>query len=73
MIDISTLNILITLLVVITPLFGLLAKDGAILFRNVKKAMEDGKLTDDEIDLILKDAGVILRSIVRLVEKFITK
>jgi len=39
------------------------------LFSDVKIALTDGKLTPEEIDIILKDVGVVLRTLVRLVEK----
>lgn len=51
------------------PFIAALAKDASKLFSDVKIGLEDGKLSPDEIDIILKDVGVILRSIVRLIEK----
>ena len=73
MIDLSTINILIALLIILVPLFGALAKDGAKLVRDIKEALADRELTNDEIDLILKDAGFVLRSLVRIIEKIFTR
>lgn len=69
MIDISTFNILLTLLVVLMPLFGLLAKDGSKLYRSIAKALEDGTITNDEMKIIIDNTGVVLRSIVILIDK----
>lgn len=73
MVDISTFNILLTSLVVLIPLFGLLAKDGTKLYRDIRDALKDGKLSNAEIDVIVADTGVVLRSIVRIVEKLFVK
>lgn len=68
--DESTIIYTLTFIImVVIPLISILAKDGTKLFRGVKKALADGKLTDEEIDLILADTGVVLRSLVRLIEK----
>ncbi len=73
MIDISTFNILLTLLFVLMPLFVFLAKDGAKLYRDIRDALKDGELSSAEIDLIIADTGVVLRSIVRLIEAVLLK
>lgn len=73
MVDISTLNILIALLVVLVPLFGLLAKDGTKLYRDIRDALKDRRLSDAEIDLIVADTGLVLRSIVRIIEKLFVR
>lgn len=72
--DSTTIIYILSLVVaVILPLGGVLAKDGAKLYRDVREALKDGRLSDDEIDLILADTGVVLRSIVRLMEKIFVK
>jgi hypothetical protein len=71
--ELQIIYILTFIVAVIIPLFGVLAKDGAYLYREVKKAMEDGKLTEDEIDRILLGVGRLLRSIVRLIEAIVLK
>lgn len=73
MVDILTYNVLLTLLVFLMPLFMLLAKDGAKLYRDIRDALKDGELSSAEIDLIIADTGVVLRSIVRLIEAVLLK
>ncbi len=69
MTELTAIYILSFIIVVLLPLIGVLAKDGARLFKSIKTALADGKLTDVEIDIILKDTGIVLRTVVRIIEK----
>jgi len=66
--NLTTTLIFVTAFII--PLFSILTKDGVKLYKSIRDGLEDGKLTNEEIDLIVKNTGVVLRSIVRLVEKF---
>jgi len=71
--ELTIIYILIFVVTVLIPLFGVLAKDGAYLYREIKKALEDDKLTNDEIDRILNGVGRLLTSIVRMLEAILMK
>ncbi len=45
---------------------GLLGKDAVTLFKDLSKALEDGKITEDEIQILLNDVGRILKAVVRI-------
>lgn len=71
--ELTIIYVLAFIIAVLIPLFGVLAKDGAKLFRDIKEALNDGKLSDTEIDLILADTGILLSSIVKLIEAILIR
>jgi len=71
--ELTIIYLLTFVIVILLPLITVLIKDGANLYRSVRTALEDDKLTNEEIDEILAKTGVMLRSIVRLIEAMYLK
>jgi len=65
--------ILLFVVSVLIPLSIGLAKDGAYLYRETKKALADGVISDIEMERILEGVGRFLTSIVRLGEAVLRK
>jgi len=73
MTELTIIYVLMFVIAVLIPLFTVLAKDGAYLFREIKKALDDGVISDIEIERILEGVGRLLTSVVRIIEAILRK
>lgn len=72
--EITTLIIwLLFITSILLPLFAIIIKDGVSLFRAISKALEDKKITEEEIDNIIKETGDFLKSLVKILETIFVK